>query len=40
MVKTSEMKRNSIFTLLSLLLAPLLVSWIADPLLGKEGYEM
>lgn len=40
MVKTSEMKRNSIFTLLSLLLAPLLVSWIADPLLGKEGYEV
>lgn len=33
------MKRSSIVILLALLLAPLLVSWISDPLLGNKGYE-
>lgn len=33
------MRRDSVLILLSLLLAPLLLSWVADPLLGKSGYE-
>ena len=34
------MRRDSVLILLSLLLAPLLLSWVADPLLGKSGYEV
>lgn len=34
------MRRNSILILLALLLAPLFISWVPDPLLGKEGYEV
>lgn len=34
------MRRNSIYILLGLMLAPLMVSWVADPLLGKDGYEV
>ena len=34
------MRRDSVLILLSLLLAPLLRSWVADPLLGKSGYEV
>lgn len=33
------MRRNSIFALLFMAVAPLMVSWVADPLLGKDGYE-
>lgn len=34
------MKRNSISFLLSLLFAPMLLSWVSDPQLGRSGYEM
>lgn len=34
------MKKFTIIPLLSLLLAPLLISWVTDPLLGRDGYEI
>lgn len=34
------MKRKSAVILLLLLVAPILLSWVADPLLGDAGYEM
>jgi len=33
------MKKSAIFLFLALVAAPLLVSWVSDPLLGRSGYE-